>query len=69
VGCGQEFCAAANAGVPPPCSSESESPCQFRITYGDGSSTTGFYVTDLLQHDRVSGDGQTTPSNATITFG
>jgi len=69
VGCDQEFCVAANAGVPPPCSSESESPCQFRITYGDGSSTTGFYVTDLLQYDRVSGDGQTTPSNATITFG
>ena len=68
MGCGQEFCAAANAGVPQPCSSES-SPCQFRITYGDGSSTTGFYVTDLLQYDRVSGDGQTTPSNATITFG
>jgi hypothetical protein len=67
VGCDQEFCAATNGGVPPPCSSES--PCQFRITYGDGSSTTGFYVTDLLQYDRASGNGQTTPSNATVTFG
>ncbi|KAK8462160.1 hypothetical protein SEVIR_1G160600v4 [Setaria viridis] len=67
VGCNQEFCVANNDGVRPTCSSES--PCQFRITYGDGSSTTGFFVNDLLQYDKVSGDGQTTPSNASITFG
>nr|CAB3446582.1 unnamed protein product [Digitaria exilis] len=67
VGCDQEFCVANNGGVPPTCSSDS--PCQFRITYGDGSSTTGFYVTDFLQYDQVSGNGQTTPSNASITFG
>lgn len=68
VGCDQEFCVANNAGVVPrTCSSTS--PCQFRITYGDGSSTTGFFVTDVLQYDQVSGNGQTTPSNASVTFG
>ncbi|KAF8689580.1 hypothetical protein HU200_041755 [Digitaria exilis] len=67
VGCDQEFCVDNNGGVPPTCSSDS--PCQFRIIYGDGSSTTGFYVTDFLQYDQVSGNGQTTPSNASITFG
>ncbi|WVZ75419.1 hypothetical protein U9M48_023470 [Paspalum notatum var. saurae] len=70
VGCDQEFCVANNAGVvPPTCSSTSPSACQFRITYGDGSSTTGFFVTDVVQYDQVSGNGQTTPSNASVTFG
>jgi hypothetical protein len=45
------------------------SPCQFRIAYGDGSSTTGFYVSDSVQYNQVSGNGQITPSNASITFG
>ncbi|XP_062223324.1 aspartic proteinase 36-like [Phragmites australis] len=67
VACDQEFCVANYGGVPPTCSSTS--PCRFRITYGDGSSTTGFFVTDFLQYDQVSGDGQTTPSNASVTFG
>ncbi|AQK70886.1 Eukaryotic aspartyl protease family protein [Zea mays] len=69
VGCEQEFCVANSAGgVPPTCPSTS-SPCQFRITYGDGSTTTGFYVTDFVQYNQVSGNGQTTTSNASITFG
>ncbi|XP_066327362.1 aspartic proteinase 36-like [Miscanthus floridulus] len=69
VGCDQEFCVANSpSGVPPACPSTS-SPCQFRIAYGDGSSTTGFYVSDSVQYNQVSGNGQTTPSNASITFG
>ncbi|OQU84932.1 hypothetical protein SORBI_3004G144500 [Sorghum bicolor] len=69
VGCDQEFCVANSPnGLPPACPSTS-SPCQFRIAYGDGSSTTGFYVSDSVQYNQVSGNGQTTPSNASITFG
>ncbi|KAL6634338.1 hypothetical protein ACP70R_027009 [Stipagrostis hirtigluma subsp. patula] len=67
VGCDQKFCVANYGGVPLSCSPGM--PCQFRITYGDGSSTTGFFVSDVLQYNQVSGDGQTTPSNATVTFG
>lgn len=66
--CGQEFCATAtNGGVPPSCAANS--PCQYSITYGDGSSTTGFFVADFLQYDQVSGDGQTNLANASVTFG
>ncbi|KQJ99477.1 aspartic proteinase-like protein 2 isoform X2 [Brachypodium distachyon] len=68
VTCGQEFCATAtNGGVPPSCAANS--PCQYSITYGDGSSTTGFFVADFLQYDQVSGDGQTNLANASVTFG
>ncbi|KAL5665386.1 hypothetical protein ACJX0J_025494, partial [Zea mays] len=71
VGCQDEFCVATNSagGVPPTCSSTS-SPCQFAITYEDGGTAAGFYVTDLVHYNQVSGgDGQTTTSNASITFG
>ena len=67
VGCDQDFCVANYGVVPPSCSATS--PCQFRITYGDGSSTTGFFVTDFLQYDQVSCDGVTIPANASVTFG
>lgn len=68
VTCGQEFCAASNGGVIPSCPGPA-TPCQYSITYGDGSSTTGFFVTDLLQYNQVSGDGQTGLANTSITFG
>lgn len=68
VTCGQEFCAASNGGVIPSCPGPA-TPCQYSITYGDGSSTTGFFVTDLLQYNQVSGDGQTGLASTSITFG
>ena len=58
---------ATYGGVMPSCTSTS--PCQYSITYGDGSSTAGFFVTDFLQYNQVSGDGLTTLANASITFG
>ncbi|CAM0945986.1 unnamed protein product [Alopecurus aequalis] len=68
VTCDQEFCAVSNGGVIPSCPAPA-SPCQYSITYGDGSSTTGFFVTDVLQYNQVSGDGLTALANTSITFG
>ena len=65
--CDQEFCAATYGGKLPRCSSNV--PCEYKVMYGDGSSTTGFFVTDALQFDQVTGDGQTKPGNASVTFG
>ncbi|XP_052144682.1 aspartic proteinase 39-like isoform X1 [Oryza glaberrima] len=67
VTCDQQFCVANYGGVLPSCTSTS--PCEYSISYGDGSSTAGFFVTDFLQYNQVSGDGQTTPANASISFG
>ncbi|VAI78469.1 unnamed protein product [Triticum turgidum subsp. durum] len=67
VTCGQEFCVATHGGVLPSC--VPAAPCQYSISYGDGSSTTGFFVTDFLQYNQVSGNSQTTPANTSITFG
>ena len=67
VMCDQGFCAATFGGRLPKCSANV--PCEYSVTYGDGSSTTGFFVTDALQFDQVTGDGQTQPGNASVTFG
>jgi hypothetical protein len=68
VGCDQAFCVAHYGGVPITCSSTS-SACPFEVTYGDGDSTAGFFVSDVLQYSQASADGQTSPANASITFG
>uniref|UniRef100_A0A0E0GZ88 Peptidase A1 domain-containing protein n=1 Tax=Oryza nivara TaxID=4536 RepID=A0A0E0GZ88_ORYNI len=67
VSCDQGFCAATYGGLLPGCTTSL--PCEYSVTYGDGSSTTGYFVSDLLQFDQVSGDGQTRPANSTVTFG
>ncbi|CAN6227644.1 unnamed protein product [Urochloa humidicola] len=67
VSCNQEFCAATYGGKLPGCSANV--PCEYKVVYGDGSSTTGFFITDTLQFDQVTGDGQTQPGNGSVTFG
>lgn len=67
VSCEQGFCAATYGGKLPGCGTND--PCEYKVMYGDGSSTTGFFVTDLLQFDQVTGDGQTQPGNGSVTFG
>jgi hypothetical protein len=67
VSCEQGFCAATYGGKLPGCTANV--PCEYSVMYGDGSSTTGFFVTDALQFDQVTGNGQTQPGNASVTFG
>lgn len=67
VSCEQGFCTATYGGVLPGCTMSV--PCEYSVMYGDGSSTTGYFVTDFLQYDQVSGDGQTRHANASVTFG
>nr|CAB3445499.1 unnamed protein product [Digitaria exilis] len=67
VSCDQGFCAATYQGQLLGCTPNV--PCEYNVVYGDGSSTTGFFVTDVLQFDQVTGNGQTQPGNGTVTFG
>lgn len=66
VMCDQGFCTSMFGEVS---GCTGDEPCQFKIGYGDGSETAGYFVSDILQYDRVSGNHQTTQVNATITFG
>ncbi|KAJ6821333.1 aspartic proteinase-like protein 2 [Iris pallida] len=44
-------------------------PCQYSVMYGDGSSSGGYLVRDVVQYNQVSGDHQTIAANASVAFG
>lgn len=43
--------------------------CAYSFQYGDGSGTTGFYVSDALYFDTVLGTSLIANSSAPIVFG
>ncbi|CAN4105786.1 unnamed protein product [Withania somnifera] len=65
VSCDEDFCmfntpyADCKAGL----------PCDYQVSYGDGSTTSGFFVKDNIQFEEVSGDLKTTTMNGSISFG
>ncbi|XP_043720644.1 aspartic proteinase 36-like isoform X1 [Telopea speciosissima] len=67
VTCDKEFCAVASGGTLPGCNTNLL--CGYTVAYGDGSSTSGYYVNDVVQYNRVTGNLQTTPANASVIFG
>ncbi|ONK58760.1 uncharacterized protein A4U43_C09F16370 [Asparagus officinalis] len=67
LGCGEAFCSVLSGGGSPTCAHDD--PCKFTATYGDGSSATGYYVTDLLSYNQVSEDHKTRLASANVTFG
>jgi len=68
VTCDQSFCGLASQ-------TQSAQGCQsdqryeYNVQYGDGSSTTGYFVKDTLQYNEVTGNFTTTPANASVIFG
>ncbi|KAJ8422496.1 hypothetical protein Cgig2_003506 [Carnegiea gigantea] len=67
VSCDQPFCMEVNGGPFPGC--KANFSCTYAEFYGDGSSSTGYFVKDMVHYDQVSGDLQTTTANGTISFG
>ncbi|GMH13062.1 hypothetical protein Nepgr_014903 [Nepenthes gracilis] len=43
--------------------------CYYQVTYGDQSSTAGFFVEDYIHYDIVSGNPQLTMGNSSVVFG
>ncbi|XP_044499951.1 aspartic proteinase 36-like isoform X2 [Mangifera indica] len=67
VSCDSEFCYEMFSGSLPGCMANVS--CPYLELYRDGSSTAGYFVSDFVQYDRVSGDLQTTASNGSVIFG
>nr|XP_017225601.1 PREDICTED: aspartic proteinase-like protein 2 isoform X2 [Daucus carota subsp. sativus] len=67
VTCDQEFCTDVLKASYSDCSVGRL--CEYSITYGDGSSTAGFFVKDSVHFNRASGDFQSTVLNGSVTFG
>ncbi|WMV26315.1 hypothetical protein MTR67_019700 [Solanum verrucosum] len=67
VVCGQSFCKDFYKCSGLGCSGNSS--CMYDQAYGDGSSTRGYFVEDVVQYNKVSGDLQTKSGNGSVIFG
>ncbi|KAL4309928.1 hypothetical protein GQ457_01G023420 [Hibiscus cannabinus] len=67
VSCEQEFCHVINEGPLSGCTANAS--CPYLEIYGDGSSTAGYFVKDVVLYDRVSGDLKTSSANGSVIFG
>ncbi|KAH0674623.1 hypothetical protein KY284_025710 [Solanum tuberosum] len=67
VVCGQSFCKDFYRRSGLGCSGNSS--CMYDQAYGDGSSTRGYFVEDVVQYNKVSGDLQTKSGNGSVIFG
>ncbi|KAK6266190.1 hypothetical protein QUC31_017027 [Theobroma cacao] len=67
VSCDQEFCYAINGGPLAGCTANMS--CPYLEIYGDGSSTAGYFVKDIVLYDRVSGNLETSSANGSVIFG
>jgi len=68
ITCDQSFCdLASQTQSVQGC--QSGKPCAYNVQYGDGSSTSGYFVKDTLQYNEVTGNFTTRPANASVIFG
>ncbi|KAJ0681536.1 putative nepenthesin [Helianthus annuus] len=67
VTCDQDFCTTMVDPTNNECVLGSQ--CSYVVRYGDGSSTTGYFVRDNVQLNRISGDRQTSDMQGRIMFG
>ncbi|KAH9607709.1 hypothetical protein KSS87_010972, partial [Heliosperma pusillum] len=68
INCDQKQCAMIYQGTLSGC--EENMLCQYEVTYGDGSTTSGYFVEDTFHFDQVSGGGQQAAiGNSSVVFG
>lgn len=68
VSCSDPICASIVQTAAAECTAEGNQ-CGYSFQYGDGSGTTGHYVTDLIYFDTILGTSMTANSSASIVFG
>ncbi|CAK9140444.1 unnamed protein product [Ilex paraguariensis] len=68
VSCSDAICSSAIQTASAECSSQSNQ-CGYSFQYGDGSGTSGHYVSDLLYFDSIFGEYSIANSSASIIFG
>ncbi|XP_074310686.1 aspartic proteinase 36-like [Silene latifolia] len=67
INCEQKQCAMIYQGTLNGC--EPNMLCQYEVTYGDGSTTSGYFVEDTFHFDQVSGSQQSATGNSSVVFG
>ncbi|XP_017409914.1 aspartic proteinase 36 isoform X3 [Vigna angularis] len=68
VSCADPICSYAVRTATSECSSQANH-CSYTFQYGDGSGTTGYYVSDTMYFDTVVGQELVSNSSSTVVFG
>ena len=68
ISCADPICSYAVQTATSECSSQANH-CSYTFQYGDGSGTTGYYVSDTMYFDTVLGQELVSNSSSTIVFG
>lgn len=69
VSCSDKRCTAGLQSSDSVCSSNGNNRCSYTFQYGDGSGTSGYYVSDVMHLDTVVGNSLVSNSSATVVFG
>ncbi|KAI5666483.1 hypothetical protein M9H77_16336 [Catharanthus roseus] len=67
ISCSDQRCALGVESSDSGCSNRNQ--CSYTFQYGDGSGTSGYYVSDLMHFDTIVGNSMTTNSSASVVFG
>ncbi|KAI3989629.1 hypothetical protein MKX01_036238 [Papaver californicum] len=67
ISCADSVCSSVVQTAEAGCSENSQ--CSYQFQYGDGSGTAGFYVSDMLDFDTVTGNSIMSNSSAPVVFG
>lgn len=68
VSCSDPICTNLAPTTSSQCSAETNR-CGYSFQYGDGSGTSGFYVSDMFYFDMILGNSMVVNSSASIVFG
>ncbi|KAG5556747.1 hypothetical protein RHGRI_007123 [Rhododendron griersonianum] len=68
ISCSDQLCASIVQTAAAQCSTQNNQ-CSYSFMYGDGSGTSGYYVTDMLSFDTVMGPSLVANSSAPVVFG
>lgn len=68
ISCSDQRCSLGAASLDSGCSTNSNQ-CSYAFQYGDGSGTSGYYVSDLLHLETIVGQSVTTNASAPVVFG
>ncbi|CAK9327893.1 unnamed protein product [Citrullus colocynthis] len=67
ITCDQPFCSATYDAPIPGC--KPDLLCQYKVIYGDGSATAGYFVRDYVQLQQAVGNHRTSVTNGSVIFG
>ncbi|CAH1441692.1 unnamed protein product [Lactuca virosa] len=68
ISCSDQRCLLGTQSSDSSCSS-SNNQCSYTFQYGDGSGTSGYYVSDLINLETIVGNSITSNASASIVFG